>query len=316
MFDNNINKKYNINIKYRRTEKLSKKSSGIDDVFGFVGGIAVLAVIGNAILGNTFDQTKDNVINGLNYIREEITQTTGIELPNILGETPQTQAKPTNNGATFTLSDKTTVTLPEWSLSAYPNYYAVVGASSIDKASFPEAGKIVYSSYDSLGRTQIAKGSLTYDNVKGSYGVRQKFTEADKPTGWGNNAIVEIAWINNKTYRGFMENKSHLIADSLGGDAKQYNIITGTRPQNVGGTDQKGGMRYPEMKAQKWIESHHDGVLYYASEPLYNGNELVPRAVVVSMLSSDSSINERVITFNTANGYTIDYTTGKFTKNQ
>jgi len=205
----------------------------------------------------------------------------------------------------------------EWTFdesSTLSDYYLVTGTSGIDTSTFPATGTISYGGLDSLGRTLEVKGSLTYaDNVQPSYSYRGTFGADDNPSGWTTNEKVAIKWKSGKVYHGYFWNRSHLIADSLGGEATKQNAITGTRTQNVGGTDQNGGMRYPEKKAQNWIEEHHDGVLYYSATPVYNGNELVPRTVIVKMLSSDGSIDESVTVYNTANGYMINYATGAFT---
>ncbi|MGT2888076.1 DNA/RNA non-specific endonuclease [Streptococcus didelphis] len=206
----------------------------------------------------------------------------------------------------------------DWTFEANPNYYKVLGESDINPADFPEVGKIVYSNLDELGRTQTAKGTLTYQNVAASYNIRQKFGPNENPSGWTGNAKnkkYRIDWLNGLSYQGDFWNRSHLIADSLGGDALRVNAITGTRTQNVGGRDQRGGMRYTEQKAQTWLENNQDGQLYYEASPIYNGDELLPRAVLVSVLSSDNTINEKVLVYNTANGYTINYLNGTFTKN-
>lgn len=80
-------------------------------------------------------------------------------------------------------------TAPTWSIDNFPNYYALAGKSDIDRSDYPEAGKIEYGELDSLGRTTGAKGSLTFKNVEGSYGVRQKFTKDADPSGWGVQVI-------------------------------------------------------------------------------------------------------------------------------
>ena len=45
---------------------------------------------------------------------------------------------------------------------------------------------------------------------------------------------------------------------------------------------------------------------------MYVGEELVPRYVEVVMKSSDGTIDEKVIVFNTAYGYEINYLDGTF----
>lgn len=211
-----------------------------------------------------------------------------------------------------------------WSFVEYPDYYRVIGKSEIDPSTFPVNGQISYGGLDNLGRTTTVSATLTFTNVQSSYGKREQFSSTDNPSGWIGNATDEkgkiipfsIKWLNGKVYNGAFFNKSHLVADSLGGKATRENAITAPRTQNVGGTDQKGGMRYPEIKAKDWLEQNQSGVLYYRPEPIYNGNELVPRGVVVSLLSSDGSIDEKVLVYNTANGYTINYNTGQFAKNK
>ena len=79
-----------------------------------------------------------------------------------------------------------------WNIETYPDYYAVVGASDIDTNSFPEVGSIRYGELDHLGRTTEAKGSLTFENVAASYGVRQHFSKDADPSGWGIQEKIKI----------------------------------------------------------------------------------------------------------------------------
>lgn len=205
-----------------------------------------------------------------------------------------------------------------WRFDAYPDYYSILGASRLNPAVFPEPSKMSYSPLDELGRTQVARGTITYHNIVMNYNVRQRFAKNQNPSGWiGNprNVRYTIEWLDGLFYQGDFWNRSHLIADSLGGAALRVNAITGTRTQNVGGRNQRGGMRYIEQKVQQWIEQHTSAVVYYEALPIYQANELVPRAVVVSALSSDGGLDEKVMVYNTANGYTINYATGAFQSN-
>lgn len=204
-----------------------------------------------------------------------------------------------------------------WTFAEYPDYYKVKGLSHIDPATFPAAGQIAYSAIDHLGRTTVAKGSLTTKNVLDSKNLRQQFKKGKDhdPSGWTKNTKVAIPWLGGRSYQGWMFNKSHLIADSLGGDAIRQNAITGTRTQNVGGPNNKGGMRYIEEKVHDYLLDHKDVTVYYQAEPIYEGNELLPRSVIVKAKSSDNVIDEEVEVFNTANGWTIDYNTAAITAN-
>ena len=202
----------------------------------------------------------------------------------------------------------------QWSMEQYPDYYRVVGKAIIDSDVQP--GNIEYTGLDSLGRTQRVNGNITYQMVEKSKGWREKFdSDADKISGWGHNEKVAIDLGNGKVYHGYMYNRSHLIADSLGGAAKRINLCTASRCQNVGRNDGKGGMAYAETKARNYLNAHHNGSLYYCAIPVYVGNELLPRSVYVEMKSDDGSIDESVEVFNAVNGYTINYNDGTFSKN-
>ena len=133
------------------------------------------------------------------------------------------------------------------------------------------------------------------------------------PSGWGHNEQVYIEMPDGNTYHGALFNRSHLLAKSLGGDDADYNLVTGTRTQNVGDNrGQDGGMAYTEGIARDWLWDHRDGTVYYCATPVYEGNELVPRSVIVDVRSSDGEIDQRVEVFNAVAGFEIDYATGEF----
>lgn len=222
-----------------------------------------------------------------------------------------------HNSSTDTVSGypQGTYDATTWDENVYPNYVRDAGPAIVD-TDVPEGGTIHYGGLDSLGRTQAAVGIITYKMYSDSKGWREKFgSDADNISGWGHNAKVAISMPNGKIYNGYMYNRSHLIADSLGGKAERENLVTGTRTQNVGANDGKGGMAYTETMARDWISSHQDGTIYYKVTPVYVGSELVPRSVYVDIKTSDGSIDKHVEVYNTAKGYTIDYMTGEFSKN-
>lgn len=180
-------------------------------------------------------------------------------------------------------------------------------------------GHIVYSPVDNLGRAHAAYGSLTTElRAQAKHrgrGNNPEDTNAN-PAGWGHNKIVTVHFPGGDSYHGYFYNRSHLIADSLGGKAAQDSWITGTRMQNVGTNDGKGGMAYTETIARKYLDNpaHSNCPLYYGVVPQYHSTELIPRSVVVDIQSCDKSINERVVVHNDAPGYEINYQTGVFGK--
>ena len=204
--------------------------------------------------------------------------------------------------------------LTAWDPDAAPEYYRVVGPAEL--ADVPAPGEVRYGGLDELGRTQGVIASVTHEMYEAARGHEARFTKADNPSGWGHNEEVEIAVPDGdsgtRSYHGAFWNRSHLLADSLGGAAARENVITGTRTQNVGANDGKGGMAYEETRVRAWLAEHIDGTVAYAATPVYVGDELVPRSVFVDVRTSDGTIDERVEVYNAALGYEINYHTGEF----
>lgn len=157
-------------------------------------------------------------------------------------------------------------------LQKYPSYYAIIGDSNINEVDFPKIGSINYLGLDNLGRTKGVYGSLTHKMVEERKGTRLPFNKNSDPSGWGNNKKVTVNHPDGKNYNGYFWNRSHLIANQLGGSADRDNLITGTRGQNVGSGS--GGMRYTEQKAVDYLSSNEKGVLYYSAVPYYLEDEI------------------------------------------
>ena len=205
---------------------------------------------------------------------------------------------------------------PEWSYDLYPDYYAENGKAVIDESKFPEKGNINYTGKDKLGRTLAAYGTITLQMVyDASSKGRPDFAKNDKPSGLNENPKVKVE-TSTGTYDGWFWNRSHLIAHRLGGETTSNNAITGTRMQNVGNRSNTGGMYYIEELAVKYLTENRKEYLYYSAEPIYNGDELIPRYVIVNVKSSDGKFDKQIITFNNQKGYTINYNDGTFTKDE
>lgn len=218
-----------------------------------------------------------------------------------------------------------------WDEKASPEYYRIDGAAIVEHPDI-QAGNIEYGGFDAYGRATWAAGVITHDMVAESAGWRADFTaDASKNiAGWGHNQEVDIEVPGGETYHGWLFNRSHLVADSLGGydhvyapdgtidreksKSERKNLVTATRTQNVGANDGKGGMAFCENIATRYLSKHKDGTVYYSAIPVYSGNELLPRSVFVDMKSDDGSINMHVETYNAAKGYTINYADGTWSK--
>jgi len=82
--------------------------------------------------------------------------------------------------------------------------------------------------------------------------------------------------------------------------------------QNVGSNDGEGGMAYPEGLVRTWLDKNPEGTVWYSSTPTYEGDEVVPRSVIVDLLSSDGTLDLELEVYNTAWGYSIDYADGSY----
>ena len=196
-----------------------------------------------------------------------------------------------------------------WDEATAPNYVLVVGKAQADTSIAP--GSARYTGLDAHGRTGAVRACVTEDMARaGAERERENISDIH-PSGWpADNPRVAIALPGGHVYHGELFNRSHLLAKSLGGKDEQENLVTGTRMQNVGANDDNSGMAYCESRARSWLEAHPAGHLYYDATPLYEGAELLCRYVVVDMLSSDGQIDERVVVYNAAKGFELDYATG------
>lgn len=244
-----------------------------------------------------------------------LAQKAGVGAPPATTEAAQASdsaAEQESSATTQSPSSPTNVTYSTWDPQLDANYYRVLGSAQVSSA--PEPGTVVYGELDAFGRATGAVAAVTCASMEAGLARSRGDTSGIEPSGWGHNREVDIAMPNGTIYHGFLFNRSHLVAKSLGGVEETPNLICGTRTQNVGanvnGTE--GGMAYAEGRVRDWVSSHPDGWVYYAATPAYEGNELVPRSVIVDMRSSDGTLDERVEVFNTARGFAIDYATGTF----
>lgn len=119
------------------------------------------------------------------------------------------------------------------SLSFKGNYQEVLGEADFSNRKVEDGYH--YGDLDNLERPTWATARITkadYDREKDEKREDIKVN----PTGWPKkNPKVTITHPDGSTYTGHFWNRSHMIADSLGGEPIKENLVTGSRPQNVGG---------------------------------------------------------------------------------
>ncbi len=190
------------------------------------------------------------------------------------------------------------------------DYYWDNGAARITKSAMPATGQAKFT-YDSDGRSSIARATLTYALYAASKGSRQGATL--NPPGWpsSNPEVSSTSALTGKTTHTYLWNRSHSIADSLLG-ALSYtssaNFTAGTKDQNVG-ADDNGGMRAAEEIAEKYWAAHPGSnvVIWYQTTPLYSGSNKIPSGSIVDELSSDGSINKEIVVINDEEDIAVNY---------
>lgn len=257
----------------------------------------------DTLLVTTRSSALTRLIAGLSLVIAAVAMTGCVELKQIVDETTSQaspEAAPTDN-----------------------DYLTEVGPAQIEYDD-AKAGQVTYCDVDKFERATCAYGKLTSSQRDDAQREGRKDIFVD-PAGWPeHNDEVDIPALESvtgsKDYHGWMFNRSHLLADSLGGSPDAENFVTGTRTQNVGSTQVSGqyagGMAHTELIARDYLDDHDGDAcpLYYAATPVYTDTELIPRTVIVDIQSCDKSIDARVEVSNTANGFEIDYTTGEYTQ--
>lgn len=192
------------------------------------------------------------------------------------------------------------------------NYNETVGKA---KFTYKIADGVKYGKLDKFGRPTYATIRVTPKLYAKEKKEKREPIKVD-PCGWlKKNPKVVIKHKDGSTYKGFMYNRSHMIADSLGGDPVYENLVTGTRPQNVGGRGNDGGMAYLETKIRDYFNRGSKGTVDYEVINVYaSDKDKLPVYSICNAKSSDKKIDEQVVVYNSAEGYDIDYKTAQVRK--
>lgn len=206
--------------------------------------------------------------------------------------------------------------------TAMDDYYLAFDLDPSQHTYQGTVGQINYCPLDEFSRSVCAYGLLT-NEMRATAKAEGRTQNLPNPKGWPKNSEVDIPALENisesKNYHGWFWNRSHLIADSLGGEAIVENLVIGTRTQNVGSTNiggqYAGGMAAPEKIARDYLDSPQakNCPLYYATTAHYEGSQMIPVATTVELDNCDNTVNRRFVIPNIANGFDIDYNTGTFT---
>ena len=152
-----------------------------------------------------------------------------------------------------------------------------------------------YSDLDKLGRAGYCEAYIDENmfptEKRGSIGMV-------KPSGWHTIRYDDL--IRDR----YLYNRCHLIAYELTGqNANRKNLITGTRYMNV------TGMLPWENKVHDYIRDTGNRVLYRVT-PVYDGDDLVAKGVLMEAESEDQQLEFCVYCYNVQPGIVINYADG------
>lgn len=154
-----------------------------------------------------------------------------------------------------------------------------------------------YANLDSLGRAMGAAACAGPETLPTE--ERGSISEVH-PTGWHSS---HYDWVDG----GSLYNRCHLAGYQITAEnANEKNLITGTRYMNV------DGMLPYENEVADYIDET-DGHVLYRVTPVYVGDELVARGVLMEAYSVEdegAALSFCVYCFNVQPGVSIDYATG------
>lgn len=193
---------------------------------------------------------------------------------------------------------------------APPSQYSDPAAHvEVDRSSFSEKeiayaraneGYETYGELDELGRCGTAMACLGPETMPDRGEERENISEIH-PTGWQS---IRYDFVEGRS----LYNRSHLIAWSLSAEnLNERNLVTGTRWMNA------DAMLPYEEKTASYIDRTSNHVLY-RSTPVFEGDELVCRGVMVEAYSLEDNgdgIDFSVWCPNVQPDVEIDYATGE-----
>lgn len=175
-----------------------------------------------------------------------------------------------------------------------------------NKPSFSQTQKknlesfVQFSPLDGQGRAGAAYACIGPDTIA-AVGPRQNMVGIT-PSGWNFNKYEGI--VNSQP--AYVYNRCHLLAHSLGGEDKEFNLVTGTRYMN------ETGMLPFETQVADYIKQTGNHVLYRAT-PIYKGDNKLVSGVQIEAYSvedSGSGISFNVFCYNVQPGVDLNYTNG------
>ncbi|MCR5236919.1 MAG: DNA/RNA non-specific endonuclease [Lachnospiraceae bacterium] len=209
------------------------------------------------------------------------------------------------DGAVADIPSDKTLSEPPVSIGDIPAYGGEACVAVNNNTPFFNASQLgtedyeEYSSYDSLGRAGVAQMCTSNKMLNRT---ERESIGMFKPSGWKQKKYDSIKTSDNPA--GYVYNRCHLLMRALGGNDEAANLITATGYFNV------DAMLPYENRVLEYVANSDNHVLYRVT-PLYNGDDLVARGVLMEAQSvEDDRLSFCVFAYNIQPGIEIDYATG------
>lgn len=283
--------------------------------------IVIVAISGcgvaNGLKHEGRQELKDKSIEAIEGVKNKLSNKDTPTIENSKEDKNLINEKTNSENYAFINDNKTSLTEHDQQLMSQ-NGNSKFWADYPDLDKLGRAGKVTalvtHNSVESHSSKAQKRPSFDYDvHIAGEYkdGVYNSVNQTWKGEN-SNNKITQL-----EGYRGYLYNKSHSLAWSLGGDMETHNLTLGTRAQNVGTNKDAdgGGMGYPETQIRNAIYDNPSTKVFYEISPVYSEDELVPRGSHVraySVNDKGKTVNLNVWISNTQKGLNIDYDDGTY----
>ena len=158
-----------------------------------------------------------------------------------------------------------------------------------------------YGPLDSLGRCTVAFDCLGRETMPAS-GTKRGDISSIHPSGWKQ---ARYDCVDSET----VMTRAHLAAYILSSEnANERNLVSGTRYMN------SDTMLEFEDDARYYIYDHNNKHVLYRVTPVFNGNELMPRGLLMEAASVEDlgiGLSYCVYIYNVQPGLTFNYSNGK-----
>lgn len=177
----------------------------------------------------------------------------------------------------------------------YPNYYKSLGLANLNQKSFTNQQSIDFKT-DKNDRVINLKAVIQHKN---------KITRHNKslPKHINNREIV-VPSFNGQYEKKKQFNYSQIIQFNLDNCKDLNNYVPLTFNAQRGNIDKQGGIQHINEKVKSYLDENKQQSIYYEVQIHYRDKSEIPDYLIVSVMSNNKEINQKLQVFNASNGWT------------